>query len=116
MSHDPKSLQAILEAAAPPDLELRFKAMFGGILAYAEEKPFASMFDGGLAFKLTGEDHAALLAVPGAKALRYDPSQPLSKTYVVVPDEMLGDRDALRAWVVRTVKGLKAKPKKKGAR
>ncbi len=114
MSHDPKALQVILEAAAPPDLELRFKAMFGGIMGYAEEKPFASLSDVGLAFKLErAEDRTALLAEPGAKALQYDPSQPVSKTYVVVPEGMLGDKDALRAWVVRTVKGLKAGKSKK---
>jgi len=114
MTHDPKALQAILEAAAPPDLELRFKAMFGGIMAYAEEKPFASLSDIGLAFKLeTAADHFALMAVPGAKALQYDASQPVSKTYVVVPEGMLGDKDALRDWVVRAVAGLKAKAPKK---
>ena len=112
MTHDPKALQAVLEAAAPPDLELRFKAMFGGIMAYAEEKPFASLSDVGLAFKLSGEAHAALLAVDGAKPLQYDASQPVSKTYVLVPNGMLGDKDALRGWVVRTLKGLKAKGKK----
>jgi TfoX/Sxy family transcriptional regulator of competence genes len=113
MSHDPKALQAVLEAAAPPDMELRFKAMFGGIMGYAAEKPFASLSDVGLALKLERtEDHAALMAEPGAKALQYDASQPVSKTYVVVPEGMLGDKDALRAWVVRAVKGLKAKKSK----
>jgi TfoX/Sxy family transcriptional regulator of competence genes len=113
MTHDPKALQAVLEAAAPPDMELRFKAMFGGIMGYAEEKPFASLSDVGLAFKLeTPADHEALMKVPGAKALQYDASQPLSKTYVVVPEGMLSDKEALREWVVRTVKGLKAKKRK----
>ena len=114
MSHDPKVLQTMLEAAAPPDLELRFKAMFGGILGYADEKPFASLSDVGLAFKLeTLADHQALMDLPGAKALQYDASQPLSKTYVVVPEGMLDDKDVLRTWAVRTVAGLKAKKAKK---
>ena len=113
MSHDPKALQAVLEAAAPPDLELRFKAMFGGIMGYAAEKPFASLSDVGLAFKLeTAADREALLAVKGAKPLQYDASQPVSKTYVVVPEGMLADKDVLRAWVLRTVAGLKAKKRK----
>ena len=113
MSHDPKALQAILEAAAPPDMELRFKAMFGGILGYANEKPFASLSDVGLAFKLeNAADHQALMDMAGAKALQYDASQPVSKTYVVVPQSMLTDKDALRGWVLKTVAGLKAKKKK----
>lgn len=114
MSHDPKHLQALFEAAAPPDRELRFKAMFGGIMAYAEERTVASLSDIGLAFKLeTAADHDALMALPGAKPLQYDASQPVSKTYVVMPEAMLEDKDALRAWIVRAIAGLKAaKPKK----
>lgn len=113
MPDSPKALQAILQTAAPPDLELAFRPMFGGIMGYAEGKPFASMFDGGLALKLAGEAFAELLAVPGAAPLRYEPDAPPSKSYVVVPRDMLADREALRAWIVRSVAGLKpAKPKK----
>jgi len=117
MSHDPKALQTVIEAAAPPDLELRFKAMFGGIMGYAAEKPFASLSDVGLAFKLERtEDREALRALPGAKPLQYDASQPVSKTYVVVPKDMLGDKAELRTWIVRAVTGLKPKkPKGKKA-
>jgi len=113
MAHDPKALQAILEAAAPPDLELAFRPMFGGIMGYAGGKVFASLSDVGLALKFAGTDHAALLAVPGAKPLQYEPGQPVSKSYVVVPDAMLADRDDLRAWTVRSAAGLK--PAKKAA-
>ena len=113
MAHDPKDLQKIVEAAAPPDLEVTFRAMFGGILAYAEGKPFVSLSDVGLAVKLAGDDHAALMAVPGARALQYDESQPVSKTYVVVPDAMLKDKDALRGWLKRSAANLPAKKVKK---
>ena len=113
MPHDPKALQTIVTAAAPPDLDLVFKAMFGGILAYADGKPMASLSDVGLAFKVTGADHAELMALSGAKALQYDPGQPVSKTYVVVPDTMLGDKAVLRSWIARTAANLKAAPAKK---
>jgi TfoX/Sxy family transcriptional regulator of competence genes len=112
MAHDPKHLQTILQKAAPPDLDLAFRPMFGGILAYVEGKPFASLFDGGLGLKLAGEDHAALLAVPGAAPLKYEANSPPSKTYVMVPDTMLDDPAALRAWIVRGAAGLKKIVKK----
>jgi TfoX/Sxy family transcriptional regulator of competence genes len=112
MTHDPKALQAVLQAAAPPDMELQFKAMFGGILAYYEGKPLASLSDVGLALKLAGADHAALMAEPGAKALQYEPDQPLSKTYVVVPGAMLDDKEALRDWIARSAAGLPQPSKK----
>ena len=116
MPHDPKKLQVIVEDAAPPDMDVTFKAMFGGILAYVDGRPFASLSDIGLAFKLTGADHAELTALPGAKALQYEPGQPVSKTYVVVPESMLKDRDALRGWIVRSAANVKVAPARKPAK
>ncbi|MFI4966482.1 MAG: TfoX/Sxy family protein [Caulobacterales bacterium] len=113
MAHDPKVLEAILSDAAPPDLELLFKPMFGGILAYAHGKPLASLSDVGLAVKASGPLNAELLATPGAAPLRYEPDAPPSKTYVVAPAAMLNDRDALRAWIVKAAASLAAAPAKK---
>ena len=105
-AHDPKALQAILTEAAPPDLELSFRPMFGGIMGYADAKVFASLSDVGLALKLAGADREALLAEPGARPLQYEPSSPPSRSYVVVPDAMLSDPDALRRWIVCSAAGL----------
>jgi TfoX/Sxy family transcriptional regulator of competence genes len=116
MAHDPKALQILLAAAAPPDLELMFKPMFGGILAYAYGKPLASLSDVGLALKASGALNAEFLAAPGAAALRYEPDAPASKTYVVVPPAVLADREALRGWIVKAVAGLAATPAKKTKR
>jgi TfoX/Sxy family transcriptional regulator of competence genes len=116
MEHDPKHLQAVMQTAAPPDMDLSFRPMFGGILAYLDGKAFASLSNVGLALKLAGADHAELLAMPGARPLQYEPNSPLSKSYVTVPDAMLEDRDALRAWIARGAEGLKSivkKPRKK---
>jgi hypothetical protein len=65
---------------------------------------------------MAGAERDALLAVPGAEPLRYAPDQPLSKTYVVVPDAMLDDLETLGGWIARAAAGLKAKPKAKKAR
>jgi TfoX/Sxy family transcriptional regulator of competence genes len=112
MPHVPKALQAILEKVAPPDLELTFKPMFGGIMGYAAGKVFVSLSDVGLGLKLAGADREALLAIPDAKPLQYEPHSPPSKSYVVVPDAMLSDGEALRAWTVRSVAGLPPKSAK----
>ncbi len=117
MPHDPKALQTIVETAAPPDLELAFRPMFGGIMAYAHGKPFCSLSDVGLALKMEDTaEHKALLEVPGSKPLQYDASQPVSKTYVVVPDTVLKDKDVLRGWIKRSVASLKARPAKTKSR
>ena len=106
MAHDPKALQIMLERAAPPDLELAFRPMFGGIMGYAAGKVFASLSDVGLALKLSGDGRAALLAIEGAKPLQYEPHQPPSKSYVVVPEGMLSAPGDLRTWIVRSTAGL----------
>lgn len=116
MPHKPADLQKHVEAAAPADVDLRFKAMFGGISGYADGRIFLSLSDVGLALKLGEADRAALLKVKGAKPLQYEPSMPPSKTYVVVPDTMLSDRKALNGWISRScafVKSQPAKPAKK---
>jgi len=109
MAHDPSALQAICVATAPPDLELTFRPMFGGIMSYAEGKVFASLSDVGLALKLSGPDRDDLLAIPGSTPLRYAPDQPPSKSYVVVPEAMLSDLEVLRTWITRSVAGLAPK-------
>lgn len=106
MDHDPKHLQQVMQTAAPPDLDLSFRPMFGGILAYLDGKAFATLSNVGLALKLAGADHAELLTLPGAMPLRYEPNSPPSKSYVTVPEAMLKDPDALRPWIARGAAGL----------
>lgn len=105
-----------MEAASPPDLELSFRPMFGGIMCYAAGQVFASLSNVGLGLKMTGADYAALSEVPDVKPLRYEPDDPPSKSYLVLPDAMLSDPLALRLWIARSVAGLKSttkKPRKK---
>lgn len=113
VEHDPKELQAILEAACPPGLELGFRAMFGGIMGYANGQAFASLSNVGLALKMSGADHAALGAVPGVEPLRYEPGDPPSKSYLLLPPALLADPASLRPWVELSAAGLKPKSKKK---
>jgi TfoX/Sxy family transcriptional regulator of competence genes len=107
MTYEPKALQALMEAASPPDLDLRFRAMFGGIMGYADGQAFASLSNVGLALKMSGAESVALSALPGVEPLRYEPDQPPSKSYLVLPDPMLSDPDGLRSWIARSAAGLK---------
>lgn len=119
MEHDPKALRTVLETASPPDLELMFRSMFGGIMGYAAGQAFASLSNRGLALKMSGANHLALTAVPGVVPLRYEPDDPPSKTYLLVPDAMLSDPDSLRPWIARSAAGLKPstqKPRKTAAK
>lgn len=113
MPHVPADLLKVLEAAAPPNVVWRSRPMFGGIGVYAHDKMCVSLSDVGLAVKLMGDEHAALLQLKGAKPLQYEPGQPVSKTYVVVPEAMLKDRKALGHWLgVSAAQIAKARAKK----
>jgi len=115
MPHVPTELRKRVEAAAPMELELRFRPMFGGIGVYADGRMFLSLNEVGLALKLGEPERAKLLKIPGAKPLQYEPNSPPSKSYVVVPDKMLADRKQLRAWIAASAafaKSTKAKPRR----
>jgi TfoX/Sxy family transcriptional regulator of competence genes len=113
MPHIPAKLQTHVEAAAPPDIELRFKPMFGGIGVYADGRMCISLSDVGLALKLGEADRAELLKLEGAKPLQYEPSAPPSKSYVVVPASMLTDHAELGRWIAVSAAFARAEPAKK---
>ena len=115
MAHHPPTLQALLTAAAP-EMELTFRPMFGGIMGYAAGRPFASLSDVGLAFKLAGADHAALLALPGARPLQYGPDSPVSRSYVLLPESLMDDPAQMAAWARRSAASVAAQPAKASRR
>lgn len=114
-AHDPKTLRAYIERVALPDIELSFRPMFGGILAYAGGRPAASLSNEGLALKFSGIEREELLAA-GGEPLRYEPDSPPSKTYVLVPEAWLANRDALRPWLERCVVSVAKAPAKSDRR
>ena len=113
MPHKPADLLKKFEAAAPATAVWRSRPMFGGIGVYANDRMCVSLSDIGLAVKLSGEAHAALLKLKGAKPLQYEPSMPPSKTYVVVPAPMLSDAKALGRWLALSAEQASAAPAKK---
>ena len=95
MEHDPNELKAVMQAASPPDLELGFGPMFGGIFGFAAGQAFASLSNVGLALKMTGADHSAVSEVPSVNLLRYEPDDPPNRSYLLLPDARLSDPDSL---------------------
>ena len=99
MPHSLTALRKHAEAAAPIEIELRFKPMFGGIGVYANGRMCMTLSSVGLALKLGQAERAQLLCVKGSKPLQYEPNSPPSKSYVVVPDSMVRDRAELGRWI-----------------
>jgi TfoX/Sxy family transcriptional regulator of competence genes len=99
MPHKPADLKIAMQAAAPGNVDWRYRPMFGGIGVYANDKMCVSLSDIGLAVKLPPAEQETLLALKGAKRLQYEPSMPPSKTYIVVPEAMLKDARTLGHWL-----------------
>ena len=117
-----EELQNKLSAAAETlnlDMDLSFKAMFGGVSGYIQGRIFASLSNIGLALKLSDEDQILLLQEAEAKRLRYEPDAPESKQYIVVPSASRDNNEVLTVWVKRSVDFVLSlpapKPKKKKA-
>ncbi len=120
-----ETLREQLEQAAelaPGGIDLVFKSMFGGVSGYVEGRVFASLSNIGLALKLAPEAQAEMLALEGAKRLRYEPDAPESKQYIVVPERVCAKPAEFAVWVknsmdfVRSLPTPKPKPAKAGTR
>jgi TfoX/Sxy family transcriptional regulator of competence genes len=105
MKADLQPLLSLVQSAAPPDLELAFRHMFGGVMFYGKGRPIALIWNNRLALKLTGDDYAEFAAIPDAAPWVYAPGKPPSKSYIVAPETMLSDREALRGWIARAAAG-----------
>jgi len=106
----------IPEGQAP----VEFKPMFGGPCYWTGGNMFAAVHQESLFVRLGEKDRAELLMQPGAHLFEPMEGRPM-KEYVVFPDEMLADRDALRGWVARglayaaSLPPKEKKPRKKKA-
>lgn len=101
----------ILDGAAelPPDVEIEFRKMFGGIGAYARGRFFATTCAEGFALKLADEDIEALLKEPGAMMLQHTPGI-VERHYVVVPPGVVADKSKLRGWIERSIAHVQTLP------
>jgi TfoX/Sxy family transcriptional regulator of competence genes len=86
----------------PPDIELGFRKMFGGMGAYTRGRIFAVTSDRGWALKLAPEDIEELLKVEGARYLEHTPGI-VERKYVVPPPKLVNDLKQWQKWVERSI-------------
>jgi TfoX/Sxy family transcriptional regulator of competence genes len=96
--------------------ELRFRSMFGGIMAYFSEQPCAWLSAGGLALKLAPADQPELLEQPGAGRLVAQPGAAPSRGYVLVPASIHQDAARFAPWLARSAAAAKTRPRRGGRR
>jgi TfoX/Sxy family transcriptional regulator of competence genes len=89
--------------------DLRFKAMFGGLMAYLDEKPCAWLTPGGLALKLAAADQLELLQREGTTRLIAKPGAAPSRHYIIVPAAVCRDTRQLADWLARSASARSSK-------
>ena len=107
------TLRSLLErAASTHDRGIAIECMhfFSGAAAYANGRIFMTLTTVGLALKLPRESQEILIG-QGAKTLRYFPTGPIKKDYVVLPDQIAKDPGALAPWIAKSVLFSQISPK-----
>jgi TfoX/Sxy family transcriptional regulator of competence genes len=92
--------------------ELRFRPMFGGLMAYFGERPCAWLSADGLALKLAETDRAELLAQPGVRPLVARPGAAPSRSYVLLPAAIHRDPARLAPWLALSAAAAKGRPRR----
>jgi TfoX/Sxy family transcriptional regulator of competence genes len=82
--------------------DLRFKQMFGGLMAYFDEQPCAWLTIDGLALKLAPADQPALLQLDGAARLIAKPGAAPSRHYIIVPAAVCRDTAQFAGWLAKS--------------
>ena len=75
----------LIASTVEKKLALRFKPMFGGIMAYVDDRPFCSLSNVRIALKLGEPECGALLDEPDARPPQFTQTDPPGKSYVLVP-------------------------------
>lgn len=101
-----RELRSLLERTSPspgPGGAVECKHFFSGAAAYAGGGIFMSLTPAGLALKLPAEARQQLMEA-GAKPLRYFPKAPVKKEYVILPETIVRDDDALAPWIEESIR------------
>jgi TfoX/Sxy family transcriptional regulator of competence genes len=97
-------LEGLLEKSVPElgrKTDIDVWHFFGGAAAYADGRIFMSLTPAGLALKLSEED-LDIMRDLGAKPLRYFPTAPIKKNYLLLPDAITDDAAALAIWIEKS--------------
>ena len=85
------------------DYDLAFKPCFGAVAAYVNGNIFATCGKFGMALKLPTIIVEQLLSEQGGRLLKYSANGRIKKNYVVIPNELLVDRENLGHLVGQSV-------------
>lgn len=100
MVYRPLRYEQMMRAAEGYDV--RARRMFGGMGVYTGEKMFAFLVGEEIGLKLSPEDCAQALELPGAGPMRPDKDAEPMREYVKMPKAVLDDRDTFMFWLEKS--------------
>lgn len=112
---DYKTVQLYIEniaAQLPLDADLRARSMFGGVCMYTKDRAFLTLSSHGVGLKLPKDDQAAMME-QGRGEAGYNPEAPGGGQYVVLPQKLVNDEAAFRAWLEKSMVHAQSLPLKK---
>ena len=98
----PAELVDLFLGLLPDNPEVDVRPMFGSPCFFCHGNLFAGVHQESLIVRLGDDERAALLALPGARPFEPMPGRAM-REYTCVPEAMLGDREALKAWLARAL-------------
>ena len=98
-----KNLLRQTQPGLETERELDFKSCFGAVAAYVDGNIFATCGQFGVALKLPSMTVERLLNDQGGHLLKYSSNGRVKKNYVVIPHELLVDREKLGHLVGQSV-------------
>lgn len=115
----PEALVQQFDTVVPRDPRIERRKMFGYPAAFVGGNLFMSLFQESLVLRLSDDDRAVFLNLPGASQFEPMPGRPM-REYVTVPPSMLRHEPALAGWIKRSLDYATSIPAKgtgaKGAR
>lgn len=114
-SKPPAAIVAAFEAAVGTLGGIERRTMFGYPSAFHDGNMFACVFQDRMMFRLSADDRAAALALPGAKLFTPMPGRPM-KEYVDLPRAVLDDAPSLASWARRAHSYARTLPAKTRAK
>jgi DNA transformation protein and related proteins len=107
MVYRPLRYEQIMMAGTAHDV--RARRMFGGMGIYSGEKMFALLVGDEVGFKLSPEDVAEALGIPGAALMRNAETGAPLNGYVKMPKSILDDMDRFMLWMERSCSFVRRK-------
>jgi len=104
--------KAFFRSVVPDDAAVKVRPMFGNEAAFVNGNMFMGLYGSGMFVRLPeDDDRSEFLEREGTSLFEPMKGRPM-KEYVMIPQEWVGNADAVRPWVARSLKWAGRLPKK----